>query len=124
MNLKKIYAVTAAVTAANAKKFLKSQTAQRMMMLVVLVLVGTIAIYAQKDVGGAIANAGTEIAGYVQPVRTVIYGIAGVVSLMGAISIYIKMNNGDQDVKKSLMMVVGGVVALVAMAEALPAIFA
>lgn len=120
MNLKKIYAVSAAKT----KKFLKSQTAQRMMMLVVLVLVGTIAIYAQKDVGGAIANAGSEIAGYVQPVRTVIYGIAGVVSLMGAISIYIKMNNGDQDVKKSLMMVVGGVVALVAMAEALPSIFA
>lgn len=122
MNLKKIYAVSAAKT----KKFLKSQGFQRVMMFAVLFILGTafcIAAPSAASVGQKIGEAGTTIAGYVEPVQKVIYGIAGVVSLMGAISIYIKMNNGDQDVKKSLMMVVGGVVALVSMAEALPKIF-
>lgn len=120
MNLKKIYAVSASKT----KKFLKSQTAPRLMMLVVLLVVGVAFCIAAPDASGAITNAGSQLkTQYVPAVKSVIYGIAGVVSLMGAISIYIKMNNGDQDVKKSLMMVVGGVIALVAMAESLPGIF-
>jgi hypothetical protein len=33
------------------------------------------------------------------------------------------MNNGDQDVKKTIMMTIGGCAALVAMAVALPKFF-
>lgn len=33
------------------------------------------------------------------------------------------MQNGDQDVKKTIMMTMGGCIAFVALAEALPAFF-
>jgi hypothetical protein len=33
------------------------------------------------------------------------------------------LQNGDQDVKKSIMLTVGGCIALIAMATALPAFF-
>lgn len=58
---------------------------------------------------------------WVDPVRKVMYALAGVVALVGAISVYIKMNNEEQDVKKSIMMIVGAVVFLLAAATALPA---
>ena len=51
------------------------------------------------------------------------YAIAGVVAIVGAISVYIKMNNEEQDVKKSIMMIVGACIFLVAAAQALPLFF-
>jgi len=49
--------------------------------------------------------------------------IAAVVSIIGAFNVFYKMNNGDQDVKKTIMMTIGGCAALVAMAVALPKFF-
>ena len=49
--------------------------------------------------------------------------IAGVVAIVGAISVYIAMNNEEQDVKKKIMMVVGACIFLVAAAQALPLFF-
>lgn len=46
------------------------------------------------------------------------YAIAAVVALVGAFNVYFKMQNGDQDVKKTIMMTIGGCVAMVAMAIA------
>lgn len=60
---------------------------------------------------------------YQQPVQTLLYTIAAIITLIGAFNIYFKMQNGDQDVKKSILMTVGGCVAFIAMAQALPAIF-
>ena len=40
--------------------------------------------------------------------------IAGVVAIVGAISVYIAMNNEEQDVKKKIMMVVGACIFLIA----------
>lgn len=51
------------------------------------------------------------------------YAIAGIVAVVGAISVYIKMNNEEQDVKKSIMMIVGACIFLVAAAQALPLFF-
>ena len=39
---------------------------------------------------------------------------AGVVAVIGAVSVYIKMNNEEQDVKKSIMMIIGACIFLVA----------
>ena len=47
----------------------------------------------------------------------------GIVAVVGAISVYIKMNNEEQDVKKSIMMIVGACIFLVAAAQALPLFF-
>ena len=61
-----------------------------------------------------------EIAKYIPYVVKLCYAIAGVVAVVGAISVYIAMNNEEQDVKKQIMMVVGACILLVAAAQALP----
>ena len=64
-----------------------------------------------------------EIAKYVPFVVKLCYAIAGVVAVVGAISVYIAMNNEEQDVKKKIMMVVGACIFLIAAAQALPLFF-
>ena len=64
-----------------------------------------------------------EIAKYVPIVVKLCYAIAGVVAVVGAISVYIAMNNEEQDVKKKIMMIVGACIFLVAAAQALQLFF-
>ena len=64
-----------------------------------------------------------EIAKYVPIMVKLCYAIAGVVAVVGAISVYISMNNEEQDVKKKIMMVVGACIFLIAAAQALPLFF-
>lgn len=64
-----------------------------------------------------------EIAKYVPIVVKLCYAIAGVVAVVGAISVYIAMNNEEQDAKKKIMMIVGACIFLVAAAQALPLFF-
>ena len=59
----------------------------------------------------------TEIAKYVPVVVKLCYAIAGVVAVVGAISIYIAMNNEENDIKKKIMMTVGACIFLVAAAQ-------
>ena len=47
----------------------------------------------------------------------------GMLSMIGAISVYVKMNNEEQDVKKSIMMIVGACIFLIAAAQCLPLFF-
>lgn len=79
--------------------------------------------YAQNAGAGGIATATTTIQSYEEPVKQLLYAIACVVGLVGAFNIYFKMQNGDQDVKKSIMMTIGGCVALVCLAQAIPLFF-
>ena len=80
--------------------------------------------YAMADAGSsAITGAVGTFKGYIDPVRNLLYVIAAVVSIIGAFNVFYKMNNGDQDVKKTIMMTIGGCAALVAMAVALPKFF-
>lgn len=72
---------------------------------------------------GAILCYSEEIAKYVPIVVKLCYAIAGVVAVVGAISVYISMNNEEQDVKKKIMMVVGACIFLIAAAQALPLFF-
>ena len=64
-----------------------------------------------------------EIAKYVPIVVKLCYAIAGVVAVVGAISVYIAMNNEEQDVKTKIRMIVGACIFLVAAAQALPLFF-
>ena len=63
----------------------------------------------------------TGLQRWIDPVQKVCYAVAGIVAIVGAISVYIKMNNEEQDVKKSIMLIVGAVIFLLAAASALPA---
>ena len=71
----------------------------------------------------ALGTVTSEIAKYVPVAVKLCYAIAGVVAVVGAISVYIKMNNEEQDVKKSIMMLVGACIFLIAAAQALPLFF-
>lgn len=90
---------------------------------------GSAVAFAQNSAGDysagttALGTVTEEIAKYVPYVTKLCYAIAGVVALVGAISVYIKMNNEEQDVKKSIMMIVGACIFLVAAAQALPLFF-
>lgn len=79
--------------------------------------------FAQSVGGKGFASATTEIQSYATPVKNLMYAIAAVIALVGAFNVYFKMQNGDQDVKKTIMMTIGGCVAMVAMATALPMFF-
>jgi NADPH-dependent curcumin reductase CurA len=104
-------------------------SAKRMKTLAMLIFCGTLATYAQNAAGDytagtdALATVTEEIAKYVPFVVKLCYAIAGVVAVVGAISVYIAMNNEEQDVKKKIMMVVGACIFLVAAAQALPLFF-
>lgn len=79
--------------------------------------------FAQSKGAGGFSSATTEINSYAGPVKKLMYAIAAVIALVGAFNVYFKMQNGDQDVKKTIMMTIGGCVAMVAMATALPMFF-
>ena len=112
------------------KKFTKNLfSANRMKMLAMMLLCGTAVTFAQNAAGdytagtNALSTVTEEIAKYVPYVVKLCYAIAGVVAVVGAISVYIAMNNEEQDVKKKIMMVVGACIFLVAAAQALPLFF-
>lgn len=97
---------------------------KRAALLLAFGFVSTIADAQNYDVGkAAISDAATGIAKYQDAVQKLVYAIAAVVGIVGAFSVYFKMQNGDQDVKKSVMMTVGGCIALIALATAIPAFF-
>ena len=80
------------------------------------------AMASSKGAGG-FTKATTEIQSYETPVANLMKAIAAVIVLVGAFNVYFKMQNGDQDVKKTVMMTIGGCVAVIAMSEALPMFF-
>lgn len=92
--------------------------------MVMAFMLGFYSVAAKAGDGTEGFNAASQmIKNYKTPVQTLLYSIAIVISLVGAFNIYFKMQNGDQDVKKTIMMTIGGCVAFIAAATALPAFF-
>lgn len=117
-------------TMISAKHFAKKAiTSNRMKTMGLMLLLGCGAAMAQNSAGDytagttALSTVTEEIAKYVPIVVKLCYAIAGVVAVVGAISVYIAMNNEEQDVKKKIMMVVGACIFLIAAAQALPLFF-
>lgn len=110
------------------KKFLRQLASPDKVKMLCLMLLGATAAMAQSSAGdysagtSALSTVAEEIAKYVPIVVKLCYAIAGVVAIVGAISVYIAMNNEEQDVKK-IMMVVGACIFLIAAAQALPLFF-
>ncbi len=112
------------------KGLLKSvASSKKTQMFAMMLLFGVGAAMAQNSAGDysagttALTTVTEEIAKYVPIVVKLCYAIAGVVAIVGAISVYIAMNNEEQDVKKKIMMVVGACIFLIAAAQALPLFF-
>ena len=93
------------------KKFAKNIfKPNRMKMAALMLLCGTAGTFAQNAAGdytagtNALSTVTEEIAKYIPYVVKLCYAIAGVVAVVGAISVYIAMNNEEQDVKNILVL--------------------
>lgn len=93
------------------KKTAKSVlSSERLKTLALMLLVGGGIAMAQNSAGDytagttALTTVTEEIAKYVPIVVKLCYAIAGVVAVVGAISVYIAMNNEEQDVKNILVL--------------------
>lgn len=104
------------------KKFASSP---RVQMFVMLLVAGTVSMFAQSITAGttALENVAQGVQAYIPVVTKVCYALAGVVAIVGAVSVYIAMNNDDQDVKKKIIVTVGACIFLIAAATALPKFF-
>ncbi|MCC2204536.1 DUF4134 family protein [Parabacteroides distasonis] len=93
------------------KRFAKKiATSKKTQMTYLMVMCGVTALMAQTTAGdysagtAALTQVSEEIAKYVPIVVKLCYAIAGVVAVVGAISVYIAMNNEEQDVKNILVL--------------------
>lgn len=98
---------------------------RRATALVAALFCGCICAFAQDYNAGITAVEGvtSNIEQYVPVVRKLIYAVAAIWALVGAITVYIAMNNDDQDVKKKIMLNAGACLFLIAAATALPLFF-
>lgn len=91
-------------------RFCKALTSPSRVQMFMMMLMVTAVAFAQNTAGNyaagttALGTVSTEIAKYVPVVVKLCYAIAGVVAVIGAISVYIKMNNEEQDVKNILVL--------------------
>ena len=85
-------------------------SSQRLKTMALMLAIGTTATFAQNAAGDytagttALSEVTTQITKYIPYVVKLVYAIAGVVAVVGAISVYIKMNNEEQDVKNILVL--------------------
>ncbi len=79
-------------------------------LAVALFMAASVSTFAQNAAGDysagtqALSQVSEEIAKYIPIVVQLCYAIAGVVAILGAISVYIAMNNEEQDVKNILVL--------------------
>jgi hypothetical protein len=80
-------------------------------LMACVALLKPVGVFAQSlantgyDAGtSAMEEVATQIAAYVPYVVNLCYALAGVVAIVGAISVYIAMNNEEQDVKNILVL--------------------
>lgn len=93
------------------KRFAKKiATSKKTQMICLMMVCGVATLMAQTTAGdysagtAALTQVSEEIAKYVPIVVKLCYAIAGVVAVVGAISVYIAMNNEEQDVKNILVL--------------------
>ena len=101
----------------------KSSFAQKAVLAVVAMTVATGNAMAASKGAAGFTKATQEVSSYQTPVSNLMKAIAAVIVLVGAFNVYFKMQNGDQDVKKTIMMTIGGCIAFIALSEALPLFF-
>jgi hypothetical protein len=51
------------------------------------------------------------------------YAIAGIVAVIASLQIYIKMNVGEDGIKKEILMVVGAIIFIISASIVMPAMF-
>lgn len=101
--------------------WMSKPSTQRLVMFIAILLCTTINVMAQTD--SAFSTATTTIKNYKDGVSSLMKAIGAIIAIIGAFNVFFKMQNGDQDVKKTIMLTIGGCIAFVALGTALPAFF-
>ena len=102
------------------ERFIGSSFAQKSVMAAIALVISTSNVMAGSK---GFTKATQEVSSYQTPVSNLMKAIAAVIVLVGAFNVYFKMQNGDQDVKKTIMLTIGGCIAFIALSEALPLFF-
>ena len=105
------------------ERFIGSSFAQKSVMAAIAVIISTSNVMAGSKGAAGFTKATQEVSSYQTPVSNLMKAIAAVIVLVGAFNVYFKMQNGDQDVKKTIMLTIGGCIAFIALSEALPLFF-
>ena len=103
--------------------FMTKPQTQKAIMFFGLVFFTTINALAAGEGNAGFSSATTTIRGYQAQVSALMKAIGAIIAIVGAFNVFFKMQNGDQDVKKTIMLTIGGCVAFVALGEALPMFF-
>lgn len=53
----------------------------------------------------------------------IVYAVASIVTIVGALQIYLKMSNHEGDITKSILMLMGGILAIIGTSIIMPALF-
>jgi len=104
------------------KNFIRKNVSKKKVLTLALVMLAMTPMLAQ---GGAtaISNAASDIKDYWDPIKLILKAVGGLVGFIGGLRVYNKWTNGDQDVKKTIMLTIGGCIAFIALSEALPLFF-
>ena len=76
-----------------------------------------------QDGNAGLSAANTQVRGYFDTSTTLMYGICGLLALIGAIKVYSKWSNGDADTGKMVAMWIGACIFLVVVATIVKAFF-
>lgn len=72
---------------------------------------------------GALAKAHDYTVTMMLYIQYIIFAVGAIVSVIGVLLIFFKMNNGDNDITKSIMMLIGGILFLLGASVVFPALF-
>ena len=98
------------------ERFIGSSFGQKCVMAAIALIISTSNVMAGSKGAAGFTKATQEVSSYQTPVSNLMKAI-------GAFNVYFKMQNGDQDVKKTIMLTIGGCIAFIALSEALPLFF-
>ena len=101
------------------ERFIGSSFGQKCVMVAIALIISTSNVMAGSKGAAGFTKATQEVSSYPTPVSNLMKAIAAVIVLVGACPVYFKMQNGDQDVKKPIMVTFGGCIAFIAHSEAL-----
>ena len=107
------------------KKVFNAFANRKFALVFAMLIIFSASAFAQDISAGqnAMTQVTNEIQQYLPLVVNLCYALAGIFAVVGAISVYIAMNNEEQDVKKKIMMTIGACIFMVAAANALPLFF-
>ena len=98
-------------------------TRVRAVCTALVILATATASLAAGDGAAGIQEATDRVTSYFDPGTLLVYAIAAVVGLVGAVRVFSKWNSGDQDTQKSAMSWFGSCIFLVVVATVLRAFF-